>query len=117
MILACGELSCEGAEAAAKHCKGDTILIGRSQSVQDSQAILSQSIAQMLDSIHMGEFGHTNMGVMPYYTLNDPDGTWGFQNVSEAEFAALRDSLINGSRPCKAEMVQAEEYSVEVLFS
>ncbi len=117
MILACGELSCQGAESAAEYCKGDTILIDRSQSVQDSQAILSQSIAQMLDSIHMGEFGHTNTGVMPYYTLNDPDGTWGFQNVSEEEFATLRDSLINGSRPCKAEMVTAEECSVEVLFS
>lgn len=117
MVLACGELSCEAAESAAEYCKGDAILVGRPQTAQDSQNILSWSIAQMLDSIQIGEFGQNNTGFMPYYTLNDPDGTWGFQNVSKEEFAALRDSLINGTRPCKAEMVQAEEYSVEVLFS
>ena len=117
MVLACGELSCEAAESAAEYCKGDAILVGRPQTIQDSQAILSWSITEILNTLLTDNSAQSNTAPLPYYTLNDPDGTWGFQNVSEEEFTTLRDSLINGTRPCKAEMVQAEEYCVEVLFS
>lgn len=115
MVLACGELSCSATDSAAEYCKGDAILIDKSQTVQESQATLNQGIAQILDSIHIGEFGHTNTKVMPYYTLNDPDGTWGFQNVSEEEFIALRDSLINGSRPCEGSKLDPKDYHIQII--
>ena len=117
MILACGKDSCQAVESAAEHRNGDAILVGRPQTAQDSQAVLSWSITQILDILLTDGTEHSSVGQLPYYTLNNPDGTWGFQNVSEKEFAALRDSLINGTRPCKAEMLKAEECSVEVLFS
>ena len=116
MVLACGPQSCEAAKVAAQNHKKDVILLGERQAVDPSDTI-SQSIGQILDKIQNNALHQNSMEAMPYYTLNDTDGSWGFKNVSVEEFAALRDELINGTRPCKAEMVTAEEYSVEVLFS
>ena len=117
MVLACGPTSCNAAEEAAKNEKGDVILVGDRPTAEETKEAISQGIADILDKILHNELEQDNIGEMPYYTLNNPDGSWGFQNVSEEEFAALRDSLINGTRPCMADMVNAEDYSIAVLFS
>ncbi len=117
MVLACGVLSCDATKEAAQAQRGDVILVGGRQSGDDSKETISQGIAQILDRILHDGLDQSSADEMPYYTLNNPDGTWGFQNVSEEEFSALRDSLVNGTRPCKADMVKAEDYSIEVLFS
>lgn len=116
MVLACGRLSCEAAEAAARNAKGDVILVGQYQGEVASDQ-LSQSIAGILDSILHDSFDQSAVGEMPYYTLNDPDGSWGFRNISEKEFSTLRDSLINGSRPCEEGKLNKEDYSIEILFA
>ncbi len=117
MVLACGALSCEAAEAAARNAKGDVILVGQYQAEEETSDQLSQSIAGILDSILHDSFEQSSVGEMPYYTLNDPDGSWGFRNISEKEFSTLRDSLINGSRPCEEGKLSKEAYSIEILFA
>ena len=117
IVLACGELSCRAAEAAAREEKGDVILVGGSDAEKNADQALSQSIAQILDSLLHDSFDQNSVGEMPYYTLNDPDGTWGFRNVSEEAFATLRDSLINGSRPCEEYKLDPKDYHIRILHT
>jgi len=117
MVLACGELSCQAAEAAAREGKGDVILVGGSDAEENADQALSQGIAQILDGLLHDSFEQSSVGEMPYYTLNDPDGTWGFRNVSEEAFTALRDSLINGSRPCEEYKLDPKDYSIRILHT
>ena len=117
MVLACGELSCRAAEAAAREGKGDVILVGGSHAEESADQALRQSIAQILDGLLHDSFEQSSVGEMPYYTLNDPDGTWGFRNVSEEAFTALRDSLINGSRPCEEYKLDPKDYHIRILHT
>ncbi len=117
MILACGELSCQAAEAAARKERGDVILVGKVQSPEETADHLKESIAQVLDGILHDSFDQSSAGEMPYYTLYDPDGAWGFQNVSEEEFIKLRDSLINGSRSCEEYKLDPKAYNIQILSS
>ncbi len=117
MVLACGELSCQAAEAAAREGKGDVILVGGSDAEENADQALSQGIAQILDGLLHDSFEQSSVGEMPYYTLNDPDGTWGFRNVSEEAFTSLRDSLINGSRPCEEYKLDPKDYSIRILHT
>ena len=115
MVLACGELSCQAAEAAARAEKGDVILVGGSDAEKSASQALSESITRILDGLLHDSFSQSSVGEMPYYTLNDPDGTWGFRNISEDAFTALRDSLINGSRPCEEYKLDPEAYLIRIL--
>lgn len=116
MVLACGAVSCQAAASAAEYCKGDAILIGKAQSLEESAQHLKDSIAQILDRVLNNRFDENSAGEMPYYTLNDPDGTWGFRNVKEADFILLRNSLINGSRPCQAYKLDPGQYEIAILI-
>ncbi len=115
MVLACGELSCQAAESAARDARGDVILVGKVQSPEEEADRLKESIAQILDGILHDSFDPSSVGEMPYYTLYNPDGTWGFRNVSEEEFIQLRDSLINGSRPCEEYKLDPNDYIIRLL--
>lgn len=116
LVLACGAQSCEAAEEAARSKRGDVILVGAAQTAEEAEQALHDGLSQILEAILNEDAGPSSAGLMPYYTLNDPDGTWGFRNISEEEFARVRDQLINGKRPCTADTRDPSYYSIEVHF-